>query len=706
MATLEKIRNRAGVLVGVVIGMALLAFVLGDLFSQGGAAFRGDRYEIAEIAGKSIPYKSFQNEVKELTEINKFSSGQSTVDAETREQIRNQVWERMTREYIMADEYDELGIAVSSEELWDMVQGENIHPMIRRIFTNPETGQVNTMAIIQFLKNYDRDPSGQRRAYWLYLEDQMVRERKFTKFSNLINKGLHVSGPESEQLARLNNKNVNFNFIMQNFSAIPDSEVDITNDDLEEYYEDHQQLYKQSANRDIEYVAFDIEPTEKDIEAAREYVQDIQEDFKKATEVKEFVNLNSDISFDDTYYKQEELSNEIADFMFSAEPGDIYGPYREEETFKLSRLNDIKYLPDSVRARHILIQPSRRSRNIENAQRLADSLKQEIEQGADFAELAAQYSDDQETGAEGGNLGWLQQGDMVESLTDSAFFASTGEIKMIQTQYGFHLLEVLEKGPATKKVQVATLARRIEPSSETYQSVYSRASRFAGKNQSYKDFQQALQEKNLTKRMANSVQINAKSIPGLEDARNLIRAAFKTKENNIITSNNDPIFEISDKFIIGFVTKVRKEGVAPLEDVRNDVRVKVKENKKAELLKQRFEDALGDSKSLARVAGQMDLQIMEANNINYNSYSIPGAGSEPKVIGAAVAMDQGQLSYPIQGENGVYLVEVKSVRESKNITPQMLQQREMQRLQRTAAFDAFTALKEAAEIQDKRHKFY
>ncbi|HKL37445.1 MAG TPA: peptidylprolyl isomerase, partial [Bacteroidales bacterium] len=378
MATLERIRNRAGLLVGIVIGMALLAFVLGDLFSQGGAALRGDRYEIAEVAGKSIPYKHFRNEVEELTEINKFSRGQSTVDAETREQIREQVWQRMTREYVMADVYDDLGIAVSSQELWDMVQGENIHPMIRRIFTNPETGQVNSLAIIRFLKSYDQDPTGQRRAYWLYLEDQMMRERKFTKFSNLINKGLYVTTPESEQLASLNARNVDFNFVMQNFRAVADSQISISQQDLKDYYEEHRQLYKQSANRDIEYIAFNIEPTEKDIEAAREYITGMKEDYRQATENREFVNLNSDVQFDDSYYTEEELSDSIADFMFSASPGDVYGPYKEDDAFKLSKLTDVRYLPDSVRARHILIQPSRRTQNIQRAQRTADSLLQEV----------------------------------------------------------------------------------------------------------------------------------------------------------------------------------------------------------------------------------------------------------------------------------------------------------------------------------------
>ncbi|MFW5916659.1 MAG: peptidylprolyl isomerase, partial [Bacteroidota bacterium] len=538
MSTLETIRNRAGVLVAVVIGLALIAFVLGDLFRGGGSAIRGDRYEIAEIGGKSISYQNFQKEVEELVEINKMSQGQSSLDAETREELRNQVWERLTREHVMNDVYEELGIGVSSQELWDMVQGENIHPMIQRIFTDPETGEVNNMAIMRFLKSYNQDPSGRTKTYWLYLEDQMIRERKFTKFSNLINKSLYYTSDETKKLSDLNARNIDFNYLLQRYNNIEDSLVEVNESDLRQYYKRHQEHYKQSASRDLEYVTFNIEPTQKDIEAAREYIVNSIEDFKSAQETAEFVNLNSDISFDDTYYKKEELSDSIADFMFSADIGDVYGPYREDEAFKLSRLVDIQYLPDSVRARHILIQPSREQRDVQNAQNLADSLKQELEEGASFSQLAEQYSDDQNTAPEGGNLGWIKQGDMAEAVTDSAFFAQPGEIKLVQSQDGFHLLEVTERGRETKKVQVATLARRIEPSSETYQQVFTKASRFAGEISSYENFTEAVREKDLTKRQASNVQINSNSLPGLEDARNIIRAAYDTKENRLITNDS------------------------------------------------------------------------------------------------------------------------------------------------------------------------
>ena len=694
-------------MVAVVIGMALLAFVLGDLFRGGGSAIRGDRFEIAEIGGESISYQLFQNEVEELVEINQFSRGQSTLDAETREQIRQQVWQRLSREYIMNEAYEELGIGVSSEELWDMVQGENIHPMIQRLFTNPETGQVNTLAIIQFLKNYEQDPTGQRQAYWLYLEDMMIRERKFTKFSNLVNKSLYMTSPETNHMAGLNATNVDFNFIVQPFSAINDSLVKVEESALKDYYKEHQQHYKQSASRDLEYVTFNIEPTEKDITSAHEYIVNLFEDFKNAQETAEFVNLNSDISFDDTYYKKEALSDSIADFMFSADIGDVYGPYREDEAFKISKLVDIEYLPDSVKARHILIQPDRRQRNIQNAQNLADSLLGELREGADFAALAQKHSDDRNTSSEGGNLGWIQRGDMGESIIDTAFFSQPGEIKLVQSQYGFHLLEVTERGAETKKVQVATLTRRIEPSSETYQKVYSRASRFAGQIRSYEDFNQTLQEEDLTKRLASNVQINANGIPGLEDARNLIRSAFNTKEKKIITSDdNDPIFEIGEHFVVGFVTEIRKEGIAPFEQVKSDIRMTVLENKKAEILKEKFNSALENAGSLERIADQFTLQIMEANDVNYSTFRIPGAGSEPKVVGAAVALEENQFSYPIQGQNGVYLIHITEKNNAQSVNPAIAKQREIQRMRRTAPYEAFNALKEAADIQDKRYKFY
>ncbi len=251
MATLEKIRNRAGVLVAVVIGFALLAFILGDFLNSGKTLFSDSQFEIAEIAGNSISYQKYQKELNDIIEINKFSTGKSALDEATTQKIQSQTWNQLEREYVLADEYSELDIDVSSQELWDMVQGENVHPIIQNLFTNPETGELNTMAVIRFLKTYDQDPTGQQKAYWLFVEDQMIQERMFTKYTNLISKGLYTTKAEAQSELNNINKKVDFEFVIQNINTIPDSLIEIKSGDLKTYYEYHQNEFKQEASRNI-----------------------------------------------------------------------------------------------------------------------------------------------------------------------------------------------------------------------------------------------------------------------------------------------------------------------------------------------------------------------------------------------------------------------------------------------------------------------
>ncbi|MDD3891842.1 MAG: SurA N-terminal domain-containing protein, partial [Bacteroidales bacterium] len=167
MATLEKLRNRAGTLVAVVIGLALLAFILGDLFGSGGSLFTRNQFEIAEIDGNSIPYQNYQERVDYLTELNKASRRQSALDEQTMESIREEVWNGMVQEHVLGDKYKSLGIAISTDELFDLVQGRNIHPIIRQEFGDRQTGEVDPTLVVQFLKNMEADPSGLQKQIWL-----------------------------------------------------------------------------------------------------------------------------------------------------------------------------------------------------------------------------------------------------------------------------------------------------------------------------------------------------------------------------------------------------------------------------------------------------------------------------------------------------------------------------------------------------------
>ncbi len=707
MATLEKIRNRAGVLVAIVIGMALLAFILGDFLNSGGALFSNSQFEIAEISGKSISYQKYQKELNDLTEITKFTSGDNSLDDEDMQRIQEQTWQQLLRQNILDGEYEELGLAISSQELWDMVQGENIHPIIQNLFTNPETGELNTMAVIQFLKTYDQDPTGQQKAYWLFVEEQMIQERKFSKYTNLIKKGLYTT--KSEAQAELNkiNKTVDFDFIAQNFSLIPDSLVEIKKSDLEAYYDNHQNDFNQTASRSIEYVTFDVKPSESDQKAAELWINNIYNDFANTENDKNFISLNSDIPFDDSFYKKDELPELLREELFNADEGYIYGPYFEDETYLLAKLSEIKYLPDSVRARHILLQPSEQDTDYSQIYAMADSLIDLLKSGANFAQLANQYSADQAANQRGGDLGWFRANEMVKPFSDSCFNAKTGVYKTIPTQHGLHIAQVTNRGREIKKVKVAVLGRKLEPSTETYQNVYAEASKFAGNNHTYEEFNQTISEdENLTKKIASNIKENDRKIPGLENPRELIRAIYNTDLNKIVKSQNNPIFELGDRFVIGFVTDIKEEGIAPFDQVRSQILVQVKREKKGELLAEKINQQINQANNLYTLANELNTEVKSANDISFRSYSIPEAGVEPKLIAVATTIDQDKISHPVKGNSGVYVLQVKSVNITENNNVEMQQMQNMMQYQNRADYEAFEALKETANVVDKRAKFY
>ncbi|MFP4023798.1 MAG: SurA N-terminal domain-containing protein [Thiohalospira sp.] len=707
MATLEKIRNRAGVLVAIVIGMALLAFILGDFLNSGGALFSNSQFEIAEISGKSISFQKYQKELNDLTEITKFTSGKNAIDDEDMQRIQEQTWEQLMRKTILGDEYKELGIEVSSQELWDMVQGENIHQIIQNLFTNPETGELNTMAVIQFLKTYDQDPTGQQKAYWLFVEDQMVQERKFSKYTNLIKKGLYVTQKEAEAELNKINKTVDFDFIAQSYSLIPDSLINIVNSDLKNYYNNHKNDYKQTASRSVEYVTFDVKPSETDRKEAETWINNIYNDFANTENDRDFIGLNSDIPFDNQYYKKDELPELIQDEIFNKEEGYIYGPYFEDETFLLAKLSDIKYLPDSVKARHILLQPSEQDTDHSQIYALADSLIGLLKSGASFEQLSGQYSADKAANEKGGDLGWFRANEMVKPFSDSCFNAKVGEYKTIPTQHGLHIAQVTNRGPEVKKVKVAVLGRKLEPSSETYQKIYAQASKFAGNNHTYDEFIKTIEEDpNLTKKIASNIKENDRSIPGLENPREFVRAIYNTDLKNIIKTQNNPIFELGNRFVIGFVTEINEEGIAPFEQVRSQILVQVKKEKKAELLAEKINEQLAQTNNLSTLASNLNTEIKSANDINFRSYSVPEVGVEPELIAVSTTLNQGEISNPVKGNTGVFVLEVKSVNMTENGNTEMQQMQGMSQFRNRANYEAFEALKEMANIVDKRAKFY
>jgi peptidyl-prolyl cis-trans isomerase D len=699
MATLQRIRNRAGLLVAVIIGMAIFAFVLQDLLTGGSTAFTRSKFTFAEIDGTSVQYEEYAARVEKLAEYYRLRMGQASLDEQTMESIREQTWQDMVREYVTQDEYDELGISVSTDEMMDMVQGQNPHPVIRSLFSDPQTGILNRTFLVQFIRTMNEDPSGAQKTIWLYLENEIMKDRAFSKYNNLIRKGLYITELEAQNNYLETGRRMDFRYVVKRFSALSDSAITVTESDLQKYYREHEKEYRQEATRDLEYVQFEILPSEEDDRMASEWINRMKNEFETIEDPISMVRMESDLPFDDLNYTDGSLPERINDFMFSAEVGDVYGPYFEASSYRLARLVSIDYLPDSVRARHILLQPD----NNTDASRLvslADSLQEVLQNGGDFASLALLYSKDA-TAQEGGDLGWFPEGQMVKPFSDSCFYGETGKVMQVSTQFGIHLIEVLEKSRNVKKVKVAYLSRNVEPSSETYQKVYAEAVRFAGLNNTYEKFNNGISEQNLTKRYANDLTASQKTITGLENPRPLIRWLFEAELHDV-----SEVHEIGNKYVVAAVSGIREKGIAPLEQVRTEVELEVKKNKKAELISQEFSSALASVETIDELAGEMGLTVVDANNVNFASVSVPSAGIEPNVIATASVLDRDQLSGPVQGNNGVYVLTVSNVIDPEE-TELAAQKSRMATLRESQAnYEAFEALREAANIEDNRAKFF
>jgi peptidyl-prolyl cis-trans isomerase D len=700
MATLQRIRSRAGILIAVIIGIAIFSFVLQDLLTGGKSVLVNSRIQFAEIDGKSVSYQEYADKVDKLAEYYRLRYGLSSLDEQMMESVREETWNNIVREYATMSEFKKLGISVPTDEVMDMVQGRNPHPIIRQLFADPQTGILNRSFLLQFIRTMDEDPTGAQKTIWLQLENQIINDKAFSKYNNLIRKGLYTTDLEAEFAFREADKKVDFSYVRQLFSSIPDTAVTYTEADLRKYYDENTNQYMQEASRDIEYVVFEVVPSAEDDQGTLDWINNLKNEFETTTDVASLVNIESDLPYDSVFLTKSELSENISEFIFKAKPGDVTGPYFENGAYKLTRLVEIGFRPDSVRARHILIQPDQKT-TMERTKEIADSVKNLIRNGADFAVLALTMSADGSS-QDGGNLGWFTEGRMVMPFNDACFEGKKGDLMVVQTQFGNHVIEILEQSPLVKKVRIAILSREVKPSSKTYQEIYTRAVEFAGVNTKYEKFNTAIAEQNLTKRYASELTVNQRTMPGLDYPRPLIQWVFEADLNDI----SPQIFELGNKFVIAAVTAIREKGPSPLDQIRNEIVLEVRKNKKAEKIIEEFRSNISADSSLYNIARKMGLQVQEAVNISFSSVSIPSAGIEPKVIGVASSLPEGKLSEPVYGNNGVYVLKINGISESNEINTLATRNRMNMMRQSRVYSEAYQALLDASNIKDNRYKFF
>jgi len=705
MSTLQFLREKAGVLVAGLIGFSLFLFVISDFFGRG----RGQRikqrkyYEIGQIGGEYISYQDFESKFQNLIEIYKLS-GRTNIDEATNESLREQTWQQMIREKLLDPQYKKLGLGVSTEEVDELVLGNNPHPIVQQLFTDQQTGTFNKSFLVNFLKQTEVDETAKK--YWLFFENEIVNDRTNTKYNNLVSRGLYVTSKQAEFDKVLNANTVDFSYVLKNYASVPDSSIRIHESDMEAYYASHKENYKRTAQRDIEYVTFDVTPSDDDIKQTEQWINKTKEEFATAPDPVQFINLAADSRYVGFYVPLSSVPEKLRDFVKSEDLKSIYGPYIEDGSYKLARLIAVGDRPDSVHVRHILISTGK-GKTIETARHQADSLIKLIKSGTSFETLAMANSDDQGSAKIGGDLGWFTEGKMVVLFNNACFTGKKGDIKTAETTFGVHIIEILGASKPVRKYNIGYIDRKILPGSLTNQKAYSEASQFAGMNDTYEKFTKTITEQKLNKRVANAISPQQKTLPGLDNPRSLIMALFQAEQGKIILDNNQQaVFEIGDKYVVAYCTKVQEDGIAPQKDVENDIRFALLKDKKAELLSAEFNRNNSAGKTLDEIARTMGLTVQEATKINFRSYTVPGAGSEPALIAASTVAKQGVVSGPVKGNDGVFMLTVNNITAAPGVDLILLQKQLENTYQMRGTYEAYDALRKEANIIDKRYKFY
>ncbi|MES2838337.1 MAG: SurA N-terminal domain-containing protein [Bacteroidota bacterium] len=697
MSVLEKIRSRSGLLLGV-IAVALLVFILQSAFESGSSFFSGDKDKVGEVAGEKIAYQEFDFRVQQAIDSEKQRQQKNAIDDNTMDQLRQQTWNQIVFERIMLKEYEKVGVNVSTDELYDMVAGKDPHPSVRQSFTDPQTGQFNPANVINFLNQMNQDQTGQSKAQWLNFEASIKKERLGNKYNNLIKGGLYATKNDAKNDYIAKNSIANFSFVAQRYAGIPDTDVKVTDEDIQKYYNENKNKYKQPENaRSVDYVTWDVTPSAEDIKQAEAAILALKEEFATAKNDTQYVNANSDKKFEAAFQKKGVMPAMLDSILFNAPAGTVYGPYLEGTTYKLAKLTASKNAPDSVKARHILISVIAGKSDL--AKKTADSLKALItSKKAKFEDLAKIASQDKGSAEKGGDLGWFAEGAMVKPFNDACFNGKKGDITIVESQFGIHLIELMDRSSESKKALVCYIEKQVMPSSATIQTYYAKASEFAGKNPTQAAFEKSIVDLGMNKRVADYVREADRTLMGLENSREVVRWAFTAERGKI-----SPVFELGNVYLIAVLRDIRDKGIMPLESIKPMLQAEAIKEKKAE----KFIAAMNGATSIEALATKLNTGLEKVEAQTFAASSVPNMGREPELVGAVFGNKPNMVSKPIKGFNGVYVVKVNSVTAPAAITDfKQIQAQIMQANKSRVDYELFEALKEKANVVDNRGKFF
>ncbi len=701
MGIMGFLRDRMGKILAFFIGFALLAFIIGEVVRSGGSFFRDDRNELGNVSGEKVAYDEFAKKVEQNSTQFRQQSGKGNLSPQITSYIQETTWNQMISKLILKKEVDKLGLVVSDDEAKSMVSGDNPNPQIVQAFGDPKTGQVDKNKLNTFLNNLAASKADDPvRQQWSDFITQMIEAKLSEKYVSLVTTGLYVNSLEAKDDYEAKNKLANFKYTVLTYASVPDSKITITDGDYQSYYDEHKNEFKnQQETRTFDYVSFNAAPSAADSAAIKKQAEKLDTAFKASKDDSLFVQINAETKAPLVYVHKGRLEPKLDSVMFNESNGFVYGPYLSTGSYKIAKLVDARTEPDSVKARHILIDD--RTIGVEKAMAKADSLKKLIQGGKSFADLANMFSVDKNSAVKGGDLGTFGRGAMIPVFEDAVFSGKKGDLKIVASQYGVHLIEIEDQKGSSKVVKVAIVDVPLKASSQTQTTVYSKAQGFLG-SLTKDNFDEEAKKAGIVKKTATDVRGVAAALPGIDNAREIVRWAFNAESGDF----SDKVYISDNQYIVAHLVMIKPKGILPLEAVKKQIEPMVKNKVKAKILTDKFASALNGASSIDQVAQKAGSQVTPLENIVFANPVIPGSSAEYKVIGTVFGSQPNKISKPVEGQQGVYVFVLNSFTNPPALTNAVREKQQMaQTILQSADAQIFEALKDKATIKDNRAKF-
>lgn len=702
MSVIQRIRDKGAWIIFGIIALALIAFILQDSSFRRGNMF-SNTTTIGSVNGTKIERADFENKIDFFQQM---QGGQAQ-----RSQLMGSVWDYMVQQELLNQQINKLGLAYGPKELSDQLFGDNPPSWLTQAFTDPNTGVYNAEAAKQQFAAMKKKPNDPQviQITKAYLEPT-ISQGLAQKYQSIITGAVYVPKWLAEKTNTDNSSIANISYVYVPYSSINDSTVKVTDEDINAYVNKHAKEFDQEEEtRTISYVTFDATPSSEDSAQVRDQLNTLKQQFEATNDVQQFLVTNSSqLPYYNSYIAGQEIKQSNKDSIFTTPVGGVYGPYLDQSQYALAKMVDKRSIPDSVKVRHILVLTEQqqqgggsvRVREDSTARKILDSAIALIQSGVSFDSVAAKYSDDPGSKNKGGVYDYFPSGRMVASFNDFAFTGKTGEKKVVQTEYGFHYVEILGQKGSTTGYKIAYIAKPLEASSETVNSASNAANQFAANSRDAKQF--TANAKQLGKEAVQSPEIkeNDYDVSTLGENRQLVKWSFENKVGDV----SEP-FEIGDKYVVAMITGINKKGIAGASKARPQVENIVRNEKKA----QQIISTKIKGNTLESAAQSSGTSVQRADSIAFQTPFIPAVGNEPKIVGAAFNKQiQNKVSSPIAASSGVFVIKGEgiSAKASLGANAETIREGMQNTILQQVTYQSLQALRKAATVKDYRSTFY